>query len=123
MREFVEDGESYRDLCTINDENSREAVEWSATFVPFNETISERKVFSKFCLRLDLTEGAWLAVDIKTDNDRKWRQVYVTHDSKAKAVSIPIVPERCDSVEVRIRGKRDCVIRSFVREYRIGSDV
>ncbi len=123
LREYVEDDGVYRDVCYIDDDESKEAIEWSATFCPFNETINERKVYSKFHLRLDLAEGAWIAVDIKTNNDYKWRQVYVTHDSKAKTISIPIMPERCDSIEVRIRGKRDCTIRSFVREYRTGSDV
>lgn len=105
---------------------SRKDIEWGATFCTIHETINERKVYSKFHLRMDLSAGAWVAVDIKTDNDPTWQQVYITHnvrDEKSKTVSIPIVPTRCDCIDIRIRGKGECTIKSFVREFSTGSDV
>jgi hypothetical protein len=98
-------------------------IEWSATFCTMHETMNERKGYSKFHLRMDLSAGAWLAVDIKTDNDLQWKQVYTTHNEKAKTVSIPIIPTRCDSIDIRLRGKGKCTIKSFIREFTVGSDV
>ena len=110
-------------LYYIDKTADRNNIEWGATFCKIHETIHERKGYSKFHLRADLSAGSWLAVDIKTDNDTQWRQVYITHDEKAKTITIPIIPTRCDSIDIRIRGKGNCTIRDFVREFTTGSDV
>ena len=99
-------------------------IEWSATFCTMHETMNEKKGYSKFHLRMDLAAGAYLAVDIKTDNDTQWRQIYVTHDEKARTISTPpIIPTRCDSIDIRLRGKGKCTVKTFVREFTVGSDV
>ena len=110
-------------LYYIDKEADRSDIEWGATFCTIHETMNERKGYSKFHLRLDMSAGAWLAVDVKTDNDLQWKQVYTTHNEKAKTVSIPIIPTRCDSIDIRLRGKGKCTIKSFVREFTVGSDV
>lgn len=98
-------------------------IEWGATFCTMHETMNERKGYSKFHLRMDLSAGAWLAVDIKTDNDTQWQQIYTTHNEKEKTVSIPIMPTRCDSIDIRLRGRGKSTIRAFIREFSVGSDV
>ena len=110
-------------LLKIDRMADRSAVEWSATFCPFNETMNERKGYSKFHLRLDLAVGAWLSVDVKTDQDQQWTQVYTTHNEAAKTISVPIIPTRCDSVSIRLRGKGECTVKTFIREFTTGSDV
>lgn len=111
------------ELYYIDKEADRSDIEWGATFCTMHETINERKGYSKFHLRMDLSAGAWLAVDIKTDNDLQWRQIYTTHNEKAKTVSIPIIPTRCDSIDIRLRGKGKCTVKAFIREFTVGSDV
>lgn len=98
-------------------------IEWSVTFCPFNETVNERKGYSKFHLRFDLSAGAWLQVEIKRNTDTKWQTVYTTHSDREKTISVPILPTRCDSVEVRLSGKGECKLRTFIREFYLGSDV
>ena len=110
-------------LYYIDKEADRSEIEWSATFCTIHETINERKGYSKFHLRMDLSAGAWIAVDIKTDNDLRWKQVHTSHNAKAKTVSIPIIPTRCDSIDIRLRGKGKCTIKTFIREFTVGSDV
>lgn len=110
-------------LYCIDKTADRNDIEWGATLCTMHETINERKGYSKFHLRMDMSAGAWLAVDIKTDNDLQWRQIYTTHNEKAKTVSIPIIPTRCDSIDIRLRGKGKCTIKTFIREFTAGSDV
>lgn len=110
-------------LYYIDKTADRNDIEWGATFCTMHETVNERKGYSKFHLRMDMSAGAWLAVDIKTDNDLQWRQIYTTHNEKAKTVSIPIIPTRCDSIDIRLRGKGECTIKAFIREFTVGSDV
>lgn len=111
------------ELYFIDKTVDRGDIEWGATFCTMHETMNERKGYSKFHLRMDMDAGAWLAVDIKTDNDLQWQQVYTTHNEKAKTVSIPIIPTRCDSIDIRLRGKGNCTIKTFIREFTVGSDV
>ena len=106
----------------IDRTESRADIDWSATFCPFNETINEKKGYSKFHLRLDMAAGAWLMVDVKADTDTQWREVYKTHNEKARTISVPIIPTRCDSVMVRLRGKGECTVKAFIREFITGSD-
>ncbi len=110
-------------LYYIDKTADRGDIAWGATFCTIHETMNERKGYSKFHLRMDLSAGAWLAVDVKTDNDLTWKQVYTTHNEKAKTVSIPIIPTRCDSIDIRLRGKGQCTIKAFIREFTAGSDV
>lgn len=110
-------------LYCIDKEADRGNIEWGATFCTLHETVNERKGYSKFHLRLDLDTGAWLCVDMKTDNDVVWKQIYVTHNSKSKTVSIPIIPTRCDSIDIRLRGKGNCTVKAFIREFTVGSDI
>ena len=109
-------------------------IEWSATFCPFHETVNERKGYSKFHMRLELGVNAWVAVEIRRDTDTKWEEVYQTHADYTlegalsglkdrRTVSLPILPARCDSVEIRLRGKGECILRTFIREFFVGSDV
>ena len=105
------------------DRDGSKDVEWSATFCPFNETMDERKGYSRFNMRVELAAGAWLSVAVKTDQDSQWREVYTTHNERARTISVPIVPTRCDEVSVRVYGKGDVTIRAFVREFAVGSDV
>lgn len=97
-------------------------MEWTAEFCPFNETVNERKGYSKFHLRLDLAAGAWLAIDYKTENDEAWETAYTGQNEQAKTLSVPIIPTRCDSVSIRLRGKGECTVRTFIREFFTGSD-
>ena len=121
---YVLDGDGV--LFYIDQDADRSNIEWSATFCTMHETINERKVYSKFHLRMDLWAGSWVAVDVKTDNDTEWKQVYLTHnynEAGAKVVTVPILPTRCDSIDIRLRGKGQCTIKTFVREFTTGSDV
>lgn len=110
-------------LLKVDGNADKSNVEWSVTFCPFNETINERKGYSKFHMRIELAAGSFLKVELKRDVDTDWQQIYSTHNEKARTISIPVIPARCDSVEIRLSGKGDHLLRTFVREFFTGSDV
>ena len=109
-------------LYKMSVDDSPEVIEWSATFCPFTEMVNERKGYSKLNLRAELDADAWLKIEIKVD-DEVWRTVYTTHNEHAKTVVIPIYPNRCDCFKVRLSGKGYCKIKSFVRDFYVGSEV
>ena len=110
-------------LTRIDRARSREDIPWSLTFCPFHENIQERKGYSRFQLRAELGEDAWLEVEMQTDRDGRWQRVYTTHQRRRRTMTIPIYPNRCDTVTIRVRGKGECLLKSFVRDFTVGSDV
>lgn len=97
-------------------------VEWEAEFCPFTEQVNERKGYSRLDLRLDLEAGAWMEAAVSCDNG-PWRTVYTTADSRARTISVPIRPQRCDRFQVRLRGHGPCKVRSMIRTFFVGSEV
>lgn len=110
-------------LYRIDEAADTSETEWSVTFCPFNETVNERKGYSKFHLRMEMAAGSWISVEQKRDIDTVWQEIYTAHNERARTVSIPVMPARCDSVEIRISGKGNCLLRTFIREFFAGSDV
>jgi hypothetical protein len=121
-------GPAYMINPDLNRDNSHPDAEldwkeWSITFCPFNETMNERKGYSKFMIRAELADGARLKLEYKRDNAPKWQEALAVKNTRRRTLWFPIMPERCDSVQVRISGKGECILRSFVREFNTGSDV
>ena len=82
----------------------------------------EKKGYSRFLMRVEMAEDSWLSVDVRTDQDSKWRRVYTTPSTGRRIISVPIIPTRCDSVSIRVYGKGDCTIKTFVREFTVYGD-
>ena len=71
-------------------------------------------------LRLEREEGAWAEVDVAADNG-PFQTVWTAHAPGPVTQVIPIRPGRCDSFQVRLRGKGKFLLRSMVREFAVGS--
>ena len=109
-------------LYKMSDNTSDEVIEWSATFCKFTEKMNERKGYSNLLLRLDIERGSWVKVEISKD-DKPFETIYTTHDDRAKTISVPIHPNRCDNFRVKLSGKGRCTIKSLIRDFHVGSEV
>ena len=115
------DGATGKVMMTGQDRSEEGRIPWSATLCPFNETVHGRKGYSRLYLRADLEAGAWVKAEVSADG-APFKQVYLGHDENAKTLQIPILPTRCDTFTVRLSGKGECAIKSFVREFSVGSE-
>lgn len=120
------DADTGKVMATSQDRSEEGRITWSATLCPFteagnNEKINARKGYSRLFLRAELEAGAWIKAEISADG-APWHQVFTTHNERARVVQIPILPTRCDSFRVRLSGKGECVIKSFTREFSVGSE-
>lgn len=109
-------------MMTGQDYSEEGRIDWTASFAPFTEQAQGRKCYSKLYLRLELTPGAWMQVHISCDGE-PWRKVWATHDSTEPTLTAYFRPTRCDSFRVRLTGKGQVKIKSFVREFEMGSEV
>lgn len=102
-------------------ENGQETgIPWEAVFVPVNETVHNKKGYSRLLLRLELDQGAWAEVDVSIDSG-PWKTVWTAQAGDSQSVVIPVRPGRCDRFQARLRGEGRFVLRSMVREFTVGS--
>lgn len=101
--------------------DGEEGIEWSATFAPFSTAIHNKKGLSRLLLYLELDRGSWAEVDLREDQGA-YRTVWTAKAGDARAVVVPIRPGRSERFQLRLRGKGRFVLRSMVRELRVGGD-
>ncbi len=97
------------------------ALEWLCQFTPFYETVQGRKRYSKLLLRVELGKGSWLAAEIRRDGGN-WQECGKLAGRKTGVFPLRIPVNRCDKLELRLRGKGSCAILSIMREFTVGSD-
>ena len=116
------DGTTKKVMATGQDDSEEGRIDWYATFAPFTEQVNERKCYSKLYMRLQVEKGAWMQVFISCDKG-PWKKVWATHDSKSPTMTAHFRPTRCDSFRVKLVGKGRVTVKSFVREFEVGSEV
>lgn len=101
---------------------SDKTLEWNMQFVPFYETISGHKAYSKITMRFELPKQSFVTVEIKLDN-KPWRQVGKLIGSVQDIATLRLPVNRCDKFELRLSGRGECTLLSLYREFYVGSDV
>lgn len=109
-------------LMSIGGSQDRADIEWSAELREFNETVNEKKGYSRLTFRIELDEGAYMNAELAFDNGRFELAKTVSRAGK-NIVSINIPPNRCDSFRLRLSGKGGCRVMNMVREFVTGNEV
>ena len=76
---------------------------------------------AKLLLRLEPEDGAEVKIEVSCDGG-EWKTHKQFKRGPHKTVLVPIVPNRCDSFQIRISGTGRTVIRTMVREFEFGGD-
>ena len=97
-------------------------ITWTAQLVPFYETMSGRKRYTKLLLRVELPAGSWMKVELRL-NDGTWREAAKIVGVGLDTETLPVKIGRCDHMSVRLAGVGPCAIHGIVREFTLGSDV
>lgn len=105
---------------TIENEDSTEQVEWSATFCEMTETVLEKKCYSRIRIRMDCDRGAYIAASISEDGGafRPMGAIY----GNGTVAEFNIVPTRCDRFRIKLDGKGKVRLMAMVRQFTIGGE-
>jgi hypothetical protein len=127
-----EDTQHVVDFCPLKDQllflagntvytmgQGEETVEWMAQFTPFYETVAGRKRYSRLFLRVELPKGSWIQAEMRCDGAR-WETCGTLVGALADTQILPLLPNRCDKFEIRLKGKGSCAVQSLLREFRVG---
>lgn len=90
---------------------------WMVEFADFTEDSWEKKGVGKLMIRMELEEDASVEVWIQFDCG-DWKQIWsATSEGEKRSWYLPVIPRRCDSYRVRIKGTGGARIFTMTREY------
>lgn len=97
--------------------------EWSAKLYRFDEGSLDRKYISKLQFRLALDEGAWMEVWLSYDGSGEWERVMRIDEHPAVPFTVPVLPRRCDTMELKMAGYGGCRILGIAKVVEGGSEM
>lgn len=106
-----------------SDDDKDELVDWYAELGEISEQADQKKKHIRFDLQCELLEKeATLRIEINQDR-MGWKTIFFTTATKRTHLAIPIVPTRCNFLNIRISGRGQAKIYSLSRRTVMGSDI
>ena len=103
-------------------EGAGEVVEWMAETGNLLTELNF-KYLKQLNVRMTVHEGAEVRFLLQYDDCGKWQEVYKQTATAHRFVTVPISPQRCDHLRLRIEGKGKAEIYAITKTYEKGSDV
>lgn len=104
--------------------NGDGTVSWEAVTGVYGYEYAEKKYLSRFNFRMSLEKGGWCEVYLMYDSNGMWEKRGVIKGTAANhTFTLPIVPKRCDHVQIKLIGKGDLKLYSIARVLEKGSDM
>lgn len=99
-------------------------VEWSATSGVIGYETPMQKYLSRFVLRIAMPKGSWLRLALRYDSKGDWEDQGAINASEHALNSFvfPVIPRRCDHLQLRLTGKGEVRVFSIARTYEAGGD-
>ena len=83
---------------------------------------SQARYMSRFNIRMYLAEDTTARLEIQYNDDGIWRNKGEIRGNRMKSFVLPVIPQRCDHLQFRIKGKGDMRIYSVSRVLEVGAD-
>lgn len=96
--------------------------EWQATFGLFGTDYTNQKYLSRFNLRMQMDEEAEARLLIMYDQDGVWHEQGKIRGRSTRTFMLPVIPRRCDHLQIRLEGKGRCRLYSMSRVLEVGGD-
>ena len=101
-----------------------ERIKWEAITGIIGTDSPDKKYISRMDVRMKLDVGARVSFFAEYDSSGDYEYLFTTPPSKSlKSFAVPIRPQRCDHLRLRIKGEGDAKIFSITKTYEQGSDV
>ena len=95
---------------------------WMVQFGVFGVTEPNQKYISRFNIRAQLARGSRMTLYIMYDSDGVWHELGTAKAPYLRTFMLPVVPRRCDHMQVMLQGYGDAKIYSIERTYETGGD-
>lgn len=98
-------------------------VAWSCETGLIGYSTVEQKYVSRFNIRMNLAQDAYMDVLVQYDSDGVWHNQGRIQGVGTRTFMLPVRPRRCDHFRIRLEGSGDVRIYSFAKIFEAGSDV
>ncbi len=104
-------------------EEEPEPVTWYAETAVMGYEYPDHKYLSRFLLRMKLAADAECDISVQYDSDGIWRHKGTIQGAdRVKTCLLPIVPRRCEHMQVRIEGRGEMQLWGVARELSMGRE-
>ncbi len=100
-----------------------EPIEWEAVTGVIGTDSPDKKYISRMDVRMSLVVGARATFFIEYDSSGEWEYLFSMDGIKLKSFPVPIKPQRCDHLRIKIIGSGEAKIFSICKTIEQGSDV
>ena len=98
-------------------------ITWTAESGIIGTDMPDKKYISSLDVRMLLTVGTRVNFFIEYDSCGKWEYLFTTTGTKLQSFAVPIRPNRCDHMRIRIEGDGEAKIFSICKTIEQGSDI
>jgi hypothetical protein len=98
-------------------------IKWSATTGIIGTDSPDKKYISRMDVRMKLNVGDRVTFYVEYDSSGEWEHLFNMNGVKLCTFAVPIRPQRCDHLRLKIVGYGDAKIYSICKTIEQGSDV
>ena len=97
-------------------------IKWDATTGIIGTDSPDKKYISRMDVRMSLEVGTKVAFYAEYDSCGEWEHLFTMTGTKLGSFAVPIRPQRCDHLRLKIIGNGDAKIYSICKTIEQGSD-
>ena len=98
-------------------------IKWEAVTGIIGTDSPDKKYISRMDVRMSLAVGARVSFYAEYDSSGEWNHLFTMDGVKLRSFAVPIRPQRCDHMRLKIIGNGDAKIYSICKTIEQGSDV
>ena len=98
-------------------------IEWEAVTGIIGTDSPDKKYISRMDVRMSLVVGARASFFCEYDSSGEWEHLFTMDGINLRSFAIPIKPQRCDHLRLKIIGSGEAKIFSICKTIEQGSDV
>lgn len=98
-------------------------VSWEAVTGVIGTDSPDKKYISRLDVRMNLTVGTRVYFYIEYDSSGQWEHLFTMTGVTLKSFAVPIRPQRCDHMRLKIRSDGEAKIYSICKTIEQGSDI
>ena len=108
-------------VCVNETGAEEEPFKWCLESGIIGIETAEQKYINKIVLRMELEKDAKVGIYIKY-NDGNWQAVMNRYEKRRRSFYIPIIPRRCDTMQLRLIGEGHMKLFTIQKTIEMGSD-
>jgi hypothetical protein len=100
-----------------------EPIKWEAVTGIIGTDSPDKKYISRMDVRMSLVVGSRVSFYAEYDSSGEWEHLFTMDGVKLRTFAVPIRPQRCDHLRLKIVGRGEAKIFSICKTIEQGSDV